>query len=159
VLDLLTLTGDAIDNVPGVAKVGRKPPPNGSCSTERSTNVIAHAGDIGGVVGQNLRDRARLAAAGQAPPDSPPRLRARRQVADLTLGEPADATSARAYERFEFKSWLGEFARGERETHVAAKPRDAEPQAAARSAAARRGSRAARRIRDGADAGALAALA
>ena len=56
VLDLLTLTGDAVDNVPGVRQ-GRSQDRGEMAgrNTARSTSVIAHAGEIGGVVGENLR--------------------------------------------------------------------------------------------------------
>src|SRR5437868_15362405 len=55
VLDLLTLTGDAIDNIPGVAKVGPKTAAKWLEQYGTLDNVIAHAGEIGGVVGENFR--------------------------------------------------------------------------------------------------------
>src|SRR6516164_2326481 len=55
VLDLLTLTGDAIDNVPGVAKVGPKTAAKWLGQYGTLEQVIAHAGEISGVVGENLR--------------------------------------------------------------------------------------------------------
>ena len=55
VLDLLTLTGDAIDNVPGVAKVGPKTAAKWLGQYGTLENVMAHASEIGGVVGENLR--------------------------------------------------------------------------------------------------------
>ncbi len=55
ILDLLTLTGDAVDNVPGVAKVGPKTAAKWLAEYGTLDQVIAHAGDIGGVVGENLR--------------------------------------------------------------------------------------------------------
>jgi len=36
IVDYLTLTGDSVDNVPGVEKCGRRQPPNGSPNTARS---------------------------------------------------------------------------------------------------------------------------
>ena len=122
VLDLLTLTGDAIDNVPGVAKVGPKTAAKWLVQYGTLDNVIAHAPEIGGVVGENLRKALGWLPQGKR------LLTVRRDcelvenVGGLTLGEP-DVERLRAlYERFEFKSWLGEFARGDRERHVAAKP-------------------------------------
>jgi DNA polymerase-1 len=121
VLDLLTLTGDAIDNVPGVAKVGPKTAAKWLGQFETLDNVIAHAPEIGGVVGENLRRALEWLPQGKR------LLTVRRdcaldtKVAQLTLGSPAVDRLRELYERFEFKSWLGEYARGERETHVAAK--------------------------------------
>ena len=56
VLDLLTLTGDAIDNVPGVAKVGPKTAAKWLVQYGSLDNVMTHAGDISGVAGENLRN-------------------------------------------------------------------------------------------------------
>ena len=55
VLDLLALTGDAVDNVPGVAKVGPKTAAKWLAQFGTLDEVIAHAGEIPGVVGDNLR--------------------------------------------------------------------------------------------------------
>ncbi|MCK7582726.1 MAG: hypothetical protein MZV65_48980 [Chromatiales bacterium] len=56
IVDYLALIGDAVDNVPGVRQ-GR--PEDGRevarRSTARSTAIVAHADEIGGVVGENLR--------------------------------------------------------------------------------------------------------
>ncbi len=49
VLDLLTLTGDAVDNVPGVSKVGPKTAAKWLEQYGTLDNVIAHASEIGGV--------------------------------------------------------------------------------------------------------------
>src|SRR5204863_7209855 len=54
-LDLLTLTGDAIDNVPGVPKVGPKTAAKWLVQYGTLDEVIAHASEIPGVVGENLR--------------------------------------------------------------------------------------------------------
>ena len=54
-LDMLTLTGDAVDNVPGVPKVGPKTAAKWLAQYGSLDNVVAHAGEIPGVVGENLR--------------------------------------------------------------------------------------------------------
>jgi DNA polymerase-1 len=55
VLDLLALTGDVVDNVPGVPKVGPKTAAKWLAQFGTLDAVIAHAGEIPGVVGENLR--------------------------------------------------------------------------------------------------------
>src|SRR6266550_8486556 len=55
VLDLLTLTGDSVDNVPGVPKVGPKTAAKWLAQYGNLDNVIAHANEISGVIGENLR--------------------------------------------------------------------------------------------------------
>src|SRR4030095_12576682 len=56
VLDLLTLTGDAIDNIPGVAKVAPKTAAKWLAQYGTLDNVMARADEIQGVVGANLRE-------------------------------------------------------------------------------------------------------
>ena len=55
VLDLLTLTGDTVDNVPGVPKVGPKTAAKWLAQYGSLDNIVAHADEIPGVVGENLR--------------------------------------------------------------------------------------------------------
>ncbi len=56
IVDYLTLVGDTVDNVPGVEKVGPKTAVKWLTQYGSLDEVIAHATDIGGVVGQNLRN-------------------------------------------------------------------------------------------------------
>ncbi len=56
IVDYLTLIGDTVDNVPGVAKVGPKTALKWLEQYGSLENIIQHAQEIGGVVGQNLRD-------------------------------------------------------------------------------------------------------
>ena len=53
-VDYLTLTGDAVDNVPGVEKVGPKTAVKWLAQYGTLDNVMRHADDVGGVVGENL---------------------------------------------------------------------------------------------------------
>jgi DNA polymerase-1 len=123
ILDLLTLTGDAVDNVPGVAKVGPKTAAKWLAEYGTLDEVIAHAGDIGGVVGENLR------AALDWLPQGRKLLTVR---TDCTLPvvptgltvQPADVDRLRSLlERFEFKTWLKDLDDGRRDaTAQAAAP-------------------------------------
>ncbi len=54
-LDYLTLIGDAVDNVPGVDKVGPKTACKWLTQYGSLEAIMAHAGEIGGVVGANLQ--------------------------------------------------------------------------------------------------------
>jgi DNA polymerase-1 len=106
VLDFLTLTGDAVDNVPGVPKVGPKTAAKWLQQYGSLDEIVAHASEISGVVGENLR-----ASLGWLPT-------ARRLLtvktdcalpvapADLRPSPPDVAKLRSLYERFEFKSWL-----------------------------------------------------
>ena len=55
IIDLLALAGDASDNIPGIPKVGPKTAVKWLDSYGSVDGVIAHAADIKGKVGENLR--------------------------------------------------------------------------------------------------------
>jgi DNA polymerase-1 len=54
-IDYFSLVGDAVDNVPGVAKVGPKTAVKWLTQYGTLDGVVAHAAEISGVVGENLR--------------------------------------------------------------------------------------------------------
>ena len=80
IVDYLALIGDAVDNVPGVDKVGPKTAVKWLTQYRTLDDVIRHAGEIDGVVGENLRKSARLAAAGARAPDDQMRRQAAGQA-------------------------------------------------------------------------------
>ena len=55
IIDYLTLIGDTVDNVPGVTKCGPKTAVKWLQQYGTLQGVMQHAADIGGVVGENLR--------------------------------------------------------------------------------------------------------
>jgi len=55
IVDYLALTGDAVDNVPGVEKVGPKTAAKWIQQFGSLDEVIAHAAEVPGAVGENLR--------------------------------------------------------------------------------------------------------
>src|SRR5471030_1909850 len=110
ILDYLTLTGDSVDNVPGVEKVGPKTAVKWLKQYGTLDAVVAHAGDIGGVVGENLR---------KALPWLPQAKKLLTVYCDLELPvNPAElamrprdeAKLTELFQRFGFKSWLKEIA-------------------------------------------------
>ena len=56
IIDYLALMGDAVDNIPGVPKVGPKTAAKWLNEYGTLENLMAHAGDIKGKIGDNLRD-------------------------------------------------------------------------------------------------------
>lgn len=56
IIDYLTLTGDSADNIPGVNKCGPKTAAKWLAEYGTLDELMAHAGDIGGKVGEYLRD-------------------------------------------------------------------------------------------------------
>ena len=55
IVDYLTLVGDTVDNVPGVSKCGPKTAVKWLTQYGTLDNLVAHADEVGGVVGENLR--------------------------------------------------------------------------------------------------------
>ncbi|MFA6903823.1 MAG: DNA polymerase I [Gallionellaceae bacterium] len=55
-VDYLTLIGDTVDNVPGVSKCGPKTAVKWLSQYGTLDNLMAHASEVGGVVGENLRN-------------------------------------------------------------------------------------------------------
>ncbi|MFN3750498.1 MAG: DNA polymerase I [Thiobacillus sp.] len=108
IVDYLALVGDAVDNVPGVAKCGPKTAVKWLTEYGTLDNLLAHADEIKGVVGDNLR------AARAWLPQARALLTIKTDVElpfdfdDLVL-KPRDTDTLRAlYERYEFRAWLRE---------------------------------------------------
>jgi DNA polymerase-1 len=108
IVDYLALVGDPVDNIPGIPGVGPKTAAKWLQQYGSLDAIVAHAADIGGKVGENLRkglsqlplarELATIKCDVTHAPD-PAQLRPR----------PADAERLRElYARLEFKSWLAE---------------------------------------------------
>lgn len=108
ILDYLTLVGDKADNIPGVEKVGPKTAVKWLKRYGALDNLIVHAKDIDGVVGENLRNsfewlkKSRELLTIKCDVVLPVCLN------DLGL-QPKDITKLfELYERLDFRTWLHE---------------------------------------------------
>jgi DNA polymerase-1 len=107
-LDYLGLVGDSSDNIPGVDKVGAKTAVKWLTKYGSLDNLILHANEIGGAVGENLRKalgwlgQSRELLAIKCDVVLPVSLH------DLALQPQDTAKLAELYERLEFKTWLRE---------------------------------------------------
>ncbi len=122
IVDYLTLIGDSVDNIPGVDKVGPKTAVKWLTQYGSLDEIVAHAAEFTGAVGENLR---------KALPWLPTarKLLSIKCDVPLPLGieqltpQPQNlAELTRLFERLEFKSWLRELqgrgAGGERRGEV-----------------------------------------
>jgi DNA polymerase I len=108
IVDYLSLVGDSVDNIPGVAKVGPKTAVKWLQEYGSLDDLVAAADQVSGKIGENLRaaiDRLPLTRrlvtivrdvdTGTSP-------------GDLVLRPPDPARLRELYETYEFKTWLRE---------------------------------------------------
>ncbi|BBE49732.1 DNA polymerase I [Ferriphaselus amnicola] len=106
IVDYLTLTGDAVDNVPGVSKCGPKTAVKWLTQYGTLDGVTTHAGEISGVVGENLRNALEWL------PQAKRLLTVKCDVAlpnhfdDLAAPQQDTQQLKEFFERFGLKSWL-----------------------------------------------------
>ena len=111
-VDYLTLVGDSVDNVPGVEQVGPKTAAKWISQYGSLDAVIAHAGEVPGAAGENLRKALDWLPKGRS------LLTVKRDVAlplrleDLVDGRGDPERQKALFERFGFKSWLREVESG-----------------------------------------------
>jgi DNA polymerase-1 len=108
IVDYLSLIGDTVDNVPGVHKVGPKTAVKWLTQYGSLDAVMAHAAEISGAVGENLRQALDWLPKGRY------LLTVKCDVAlpsvlhDLAAKEQDVQTLAALFERYGFKTWLKE---------------------------------------------------
>ncbi len=108
IVDYLALMGDAVDNIPGVPKVGPKTAAKWLNEYGSLAEVIAHADAIKGKVGENLRDCTARLPLSRRLTEIRCDVELDVKVTDLAT-RPVDEARLREYfERYEFKSWLAE---------------------------------------------------
>jgi DNA polymerase-1 len=111
IVDYLTLVGDSVDNVPGVEKVGPKTAAKWLQAYGSLDAVVERAGEIGGVVGDNLRKAlpwlptARTLVTVKTDCDLAPHVP---DLSALAIREEDPGQLRELYGRYEFKSWLRE---------------------------------------------------
>jgi DNA polymerase-1 len=128
IVDYLALIGDTVDNVPGVAKVGPKTAVKWLTQYGSLDGVMAAAGDIGGVVGENLRQALDFLPLGRKLVTVRCDLDLPVQPADLAPRLPEREKLIELFTRYEMKSWLKEVsAGGEAQPAAPAKAVDTAP--------------------------------
>ena len=131
IVDYLSLTGDAVDNVPGVEKVGPKTAAKWIQQYGSLDQVIAHADEIPGAVGANLKKALDWLPKGRQ------LLTVKRDVTlpvglgDLSGRDPDVAKLAEFFERYGMKTMLREV-RGDAPAPAAATAPEPQPASAPR---------------------------
>ncbi len=108
IVDYLALVGDTVDNVPGVAKVGPKTAAKWIDQYGSLDEVIAHADEIAGVVGENLRSVRDWLPRGRELLTVKCDVALPVAVEDLVPRDRDRAALTTLFQRFGLKSWLKE---------------------------------------------------
>ena len=112
IIDYLTLIGDTVDNIPGVAKCGPKTALKWLAQHDSLENLMQHAGSITGAVGENLRQALPWLPQGRALITVKTDCDLAGHMATITeslVAQPEDKEALKAFfERFGFKTLLRE---------------------------------------------------
>jgi DNA polymerase-1 len=108
IVDYLALVGDTVDGVPGVAKCGPKTALKWLAQYGSLDEIVAHADEIGGVVGQNLRDHLEFLPLGKKLVTVACDLSNLPAPKALTVTVRDTETLRDLYTRYEFRTWLRE---------------------------------------------------
>ncbi|GGY83844.1 DNA polymerase I [Marinobacter zhanjiangensis] len=116
VVDFLALVGDTVDNIPGVTKCGPKTAVKWLQKYGNLDNLMAHADEIGGKIGDNLRDALEHLPLSRE-------LATIRTDVELDFGieevcpEPEDREQLLdLFREHEFKAWIAEYT-GDNDNH------------------------------------------
>jgi len=123
-VDYLILIGDTSDNVPGVEKVGPKTAVKWLTQYGSLENIVAHADEIKGVVGDNLRKALPWLPTARELITIRCDVGIQESLADLAPQPQDKARLAELFEHFDFKTWR-------RELDLPAAPAPQAPQLAA----------------------------
>jgi DNA polymerase-1 len=106
IVDYLALIGDTVDNVPGVAKVGPKTAVKWLDQYGSLDGIVAHADEIKGVAGENLRQHLGFLPLGRKLVTVACDLEL--PAVELTPANPDKDKLAVLYAELDFKTWLRE---------------------------------------------------
>ena len=121
IIDYLALMGDAVDNVPGVDKVGPKTAAKLIQEYGSLECVMAHAGEVKGVVGENLRKALDWLPTGRTLLTVKTDVALPFDIESLVEREPDRDRLAALYERFGFRGMREALLKGEEGEAPAAK--------------------------------------
>lgn len=108
IIDYLTLIGDTSDNIPGVPKVGPKTAAKWLGQYQTLDNLIEHADEIKGKVGEYFREFIPQVPLTRELVTIKLDVALEQQPQDLTLNAPDNARLTELFTELEFRNWLKE---------------------------------------------------
>jgi DNA polymerase-1 len=106
IVDYLALVGDSSDNIPGITGVGPKTASKWLNQYQTLDQLIAHAGEIGGKVGENLRNELVMLELSRKLATIDTALKLDIDAEGLTAGAPDVSRLRELYTRLELRSLL-----------------------------------------------------
>ena len=106
IVDYLALMGDTSDNIPGVPKVGPKTAAKWLQQYGSLDNLIAHADEIKGKVGENLRDSLKQLPLSRELTKIKCDVDLDLAIRELVMRPPQTDKLKKIYTEMEFKTWL-----------------------------------------------------
>ena len=110
IIDYLALMGDTSDNIPGVPKVGPKTAAKWLKQYETLDNLVAHADEIKGKVGESLRDNLDQLPLSKELTTIKCDVELELGINDLAMRQPQTEKLKEIYTELEFKTWLSNIA-------------------------------------------------
>ncbi len=108
IIDYLSLIGDTSDNVPGVAKVGPKTAVKWLAEYDTVSNIIDHADDFKGKVGENLRFSLEQLKLSYQLVTIKLDVEVAESIDQLCMTSPDNEKLKVLYAELEFKTWLSQ---------------------------------------------------
>lgn len=106
IIDYLALMGDTADNIPGVPKVGPKTAAKWLKQYETLDNLVAHADEIKGKVGESLRENLDQLPLSRELTTIKCDVELEHGISDLSMRAPQLDKLKQIYTEMEFKTWL-----------------------------------------------------
>lgn len=106
IIDYLALVGDSSDNIPGVPRVGAKTAAKWLNQYPTADDIIENAGDIGGKVGESLREHIEQLQLSRQLATIRQDVELPATLDELTPGEPDETTLREIYGRYELRQLL-----------------------------------------------------
>jgi len=116
IIDYLALIGDTSDNIPGVPKVGPKTAAKWLNEYGSLDNLVKHADEIKGKIGDNLRSHLDQLPLSKELATIKCNLDLKLSLDELTPQSENNETLAELFKTFEFRSWLSELLSNENST-------------------------------------------
>ena len=108
IIDYLALVGDSADNIPGIPKVGPKTAAKWLAEYQTIDNLVEHADQIGGKVGEYLRENLEQLALSQILTTIKLDVELDASHDELLFKNPDTVTLLQLYQELEFNTWARE---------------------------------------------------